>query len=153
MDFDVKSLAARKKQETGHDEVEWLRALESARQSLKRTEVSYQSLEQIALASRSPSKFTIMTRLIYQYGKTHPHGDSVSALIFEWVDQSPFALSDWIDAIDYFSQWLADHQRRIDFLTMLKYLECCAASPDAQEGGQTFRALVEDMLHVCGYEG
>lgn len=153
MNFDIRALAALKHLETKHKEIEWTKALESARQSLKFIDIDFQSLEQIALASRSPSKFTTMTRLIYQYGKSYPNGEQISDLILEYTNQSPFSLSNWIDCIDYFYYWLAGQKRKIDFLPMLKYLDCCAASSDAKEGGQTFTALLEDMLKVSGYEG
>lgn len=153
MQFDVRQLTERKHTETRHEPVEWLRALESARQSLKFVDIDFQSLEQIALASSSPEKFTLMTRLIYQYGKSHPNGDQISELILKFVNDSPFSLTDWVDAIEYFHRWLGENNRKVDFLPMLKYLECCVASADAREGGQTFAALIEDMLAVCGYEG
>ncbi|MEO5969060.1 MAG: hypothetical protein ABIQ95_03965, partial [Bdellovibrionia bacterium] len=99
-----------------------------------------------------PSKFTTMTRLIYQYGKSHPNGDQISDLILDYTNKSPFSLAEWVDAIDYFYRWLVTQNRKIDFLPMLKYLDCCIASPEAREGGQTFPALLEDMLKVCGYD-
>jgi hypothetical protein len=153
MKFDVRVLAARKHAESGHDEVDWLRALESARQSLKFVEIDYESLERIALASRTPAQFTLLTRLIYQYGKSHPNGDLISEVILKYASESPFSLSDWLAAIEYFHGWLEQNGRKIDFLPMLKYLECCIAAPDARESGQTFVALIEDMLKVSGYEG
>ncbi len=153
MNFDVRTLGLRKHRETEHPEAEWLRALESARQSLKFVEIDYESLEQFALACRAPAKFTTLTRLIYQYGRSHPGGDSIADVILGYVNASPFDLADWIDAIDYFHGWLEREGRKIDFLPMLKYLECCVASPDAREGGYTFIALIEDMLAVSGYEG
>jgi hypothetical protein len=94
-----------------------------------------------------------LARLIYQYGKSHPHGDQVSDLIFKFVNESPFSMADWIDAIEYFYSWLLGQSRKVDFLEMLKYMQCCVASPDAKEKGQTFSALIEDMLLICGYEG
>jgi len=153
MMFDVRRLSERKHGETHHEPVEWLRALESARQSLKFVDIDFNALELIALASGTPAKFTLMSRLIYQYGKSHPHGDQISELILQFVNDSPFSLADWVDAIEYFHRWLIDNGRKVDFLPMLKYLECCVASADAREGGQTFVALIEDMLAVCGYEG
>jgi len=153
MVFDVRELSRKKSLESGVVESDWLRALESARQSLKFIDIDFQSLEHFALASRTPERFTLLTRLIYQYGKSHPHGDQVGEMIFEFVNASPFALSDWIDAIAFFHGWLEKHGRKIDFYPMLKYLECCVASPEAKEGGVTFSALVEDMLTVIGYEG
>lgn len=153
MPFDVKAIALQKHQETQQDEKLWLRALESARLSLKMIEISYPDLEQIALASRSPEKFTVITRLIYQYGKSHPHGDQISDIILQMVNESPFSLSDWIDTIDYFYGWLVDHTRKVDFLPMLKFLECSVVSPEAQDAGQTLLALTADMLSNFGYEG
>lgn len=152
MSFDVRALAALKHTETQHNEIEWMKALESARQSLKFVDIDYASLELFALASRSPSKFTVLTRLIYQYGRSHPHGDQVSEMILKFTNESPFSLSDWIDAIEYLYLWLQNSNRKTDFFPMLKYLECCVASQDAKEAGQTFLGLVEDMLNVFGYE-
>jgi hypothetical protein len=153
MNFDVRALAARKHVATQLPEVDWLRALESARQSLKFVEIDYESLEHIAVASRTPAQFTVITRLIYQYGKSHPNGELISELILKSASESPFSLTDWLGAIEYFNGWLVREGRKVDFLPMLKYLECCVASPDAREGGQTFVSLIEDMLRVSGYEG
>lgn len=153
MSFEVSSLANKKSAETKHDRIDWVKALESARLSLKFTDINYQSLEAIALASRSPAKFTAISRLIYQYGKSHLNGANITDLILESTNESPFSLSDWIDAIEHFYLWLEKNNRKIDFLTMLEYLQCCVASPDAKEGGQTLSALLEDMLNVHGYDG
>ncbi len=153
MGFDIATLAAQKNRETNHESTEWLKALESAQLSLKFTGISLKNLEQIALGSRSPAKFTAISRLIYQYGKSHAHGAKISERLIELSNESPFSLGDWIDAIDFFYQWLNQRKRKTDFLIMLEYLQCCVASPEAQEGGQSFTSLVEDMLTVCGYDG
>jgi hypothetical protein len=151
--FEVKALAEQRHQETKQSEVEWMRALESARQSLRFIDIDLPSLEKFALASKSSAQFTVLVRLIYQYGKSHPFGDQISELILRMTNESPFSLSEWIDSVDYFYSWLIRHGRKVDFLAMLKYLQCCAVSPDARQGGQTFSSLLEDMLQVCGYEG
>jgi hypothetical protein len=130
-----------------------MKALESARLSLKFIDIDYKSLEILALASRSPAHFTVLSRLIYQYGKSHPNGDQISDVILGMVNNSPFSLPDWIEAIDHFNTWLAENHRKVDFLPMLKYLECCIAAPDARESGQTLTALITDMLNVSGYDG
>jgi len=152
MTFDVRALAREKHLETGHGETEWENALENARMSLKVGAVGYRDLAHVARASRSPEKFTSMARLIYQYTKAHPNGGRVADALFRCVNSSPFSLSDWVDAIDYFYRWLVEGKRKVDLLPMLKYLECCVAAPDAKKNGQTLRALVEDMLDIFGYE-
>jgi hypothetical protein len=153
MSFSVNHLATQKEAETQHTMLDWAKCLESARQGLKFIEIDYQSLEYFALASRSPAQFTVLVRLIYQYGRSHLHGDLIADLILEYVDESPFSLSDWLDAIEFFYRWLQGNQRKIDFLAMLKYLSCCVESRDAQESGQTFAELIKDMLHTFDYEG
>jgi hypothetical protein len=150
--FDVRSLAARKHQETSHDLSEWTSAFETARMSLKLFSVDYHDLELIAIASRAPSQFTSLVRLIYQFTKSHPNTEQITATLLNQVSKSPFSLADWIESIDYFYNWLTKNQRKIDFLSMLSYLECCVASPDGKESGQTLAALLEDMLDFCGYE-
>ncbi len=152
MTFDACALAREKHLETGHGEAEWENALENARMSLKTGAVDCQGLAHIARASRSPEKFTSMARLIYQCTKARPGGGRVADALFGCVNSSPFSLSDWIDAIDYFYRWLVEGRRKVDFFPMIKYLECCVAAPDAKKNGQTLRALVEDMLDIFGYE-
>lgn len=152
MSFDVRTIAERKYRETSHPQMEWLAVLETARQSLKLVDIDYPSLEQFALASRNPKDFTSLVRLIYQYGRSHPFGEEISDVLFSYVNESPFSLSDWIEALAYFYGWLDRNRRPIDFLSMLEYLQCCVASPDAREMGQTLSALVRDMLEVAGYE-
>jgi hypothetical protein len=112
-----------------------------------------ETLELFAAASGSPSKFTALVRLIYQYGKSHPRGALISDLVLRYANESHFSLSDWIEAIDFFNRWLEKNGRKIDFLSMLEYLHCCVDAPDAREPGQTLLNLVEDMLEVMGYEG
>lgn len=153
MIFNVKSLAAKKHLETGHAEVEWFKALESARQSLEFAQIDFRELELIVHASATPAKFTVMSRLIYQYSKSHLQADRITGVILGLVNDSAFSLVEWIDAIDHFNTWLSEEKRKADFLHMLQYLDCCAASPEAREGGQTLAELLADMLNLAGYEG
>ncbi len=152
MSFDVRALAAQKHQETQHEELEWTRALESARQSLKQMDIDDSSLELLALASSMPAKFTVICRLIYQHGKSHLQSDRISDFLFELIDTSDFTLSDWLNAIECLCRWLKERDQKIDFFSLLKYLECCVASSEAQASGQTLFELAQNMLRVYGYE-
>jgi hypothetical protein len=152
MTFNAQVLAQKKSQENGLDEASWFKVFDSAQQTLKDVDVDYQIIEYIALASRTPEQFAVMARLIYQYIKSNASGEQITEIILTLVNQSPFALGDWIDSVHYFYQWLLAHRKKIDFVPMLQYLECCVASPDAKKGRHTLLALVEDMLAVHGYE-
>lgn len=151
--FNVKELALQKHSETGHTEKEWALCLESARQSLKFTAIDYLGLEQLALASGSPQQFTIMGRLIYHYGKSHPQTEQIFDLILESVDSSPFPLSQWISSVEYFYHWLINHHRKLDLLKMLGYLRCCVNSSEGSGPQEDFLTIVKEMLETCGYDG
>jgi hypothetical protein len=153
MSFDPQTLAALKEQETKHSRVEWSQAFKTARQSLKYRDARNKDLRLIALASSSPAKFTTVTRLMYQYSKLHPLNPPVGEVLLQEVDQSPYSMGDWIDTIDRFHNWLSDRERKVDFLAMLNYLDCCAASSEATEGGQKFSEVLDFMLQVFGYFG
>lgn len=146
MAFDAAALAAEK----SSDQELWAKVLEGARTSLKVNEVSDDLLARLARASASPERLNNLVRLIYQHGKVHGGGEKVVDVLLEVTNASPFGLNDWADSIAYFHDWLREHDRKIDFISMLRYLECCVAAP---EGGQRLRPVVEEMLRLHGYEG
>jgi hypothetical protein len=154
--FDTEVLARKKFSETGHSVDEWRRVFENARTSLTEhrngAPVELESLEQFALASRRPEQFTLFARLVYQHAKAHGNSGPFIAVIFQSVNVSPFSLTDWLDAIESFHAWLVDHRRKIDFLPMVKYLQCCVEAPDALKSGHTLKVLVVDMLAEFDYE-
>ncbi len=152
MIFNPHELSSRMSLKTQHSEEEWFKSLESARHSLGVLKVDQQTMENIAKASSSPAEFTVVARLIYQHGKSYPHGDQILELLLRYVNSYPFSLADWISSTNYFHGWLIENKRKIDFLPMIKYLECCAAAPEAKETGQTLLALVQDMLKHFDYE-
>ncbi|RYZ98872.1 MAG: hypothetical protein EOP11_20135 [Proteobacteria bacterium] len=153
MAFDAASLAQEKATDSGHPLSEWLKALESARASLKPTTISDEALSRFARASRTPEKFTVLARLLYGHEKSHANAGNIAGVIFLYTNDSQFSLGDWIDSIAYFHGWLAANGRKAEFLSMLEYLECSVASPEAQDGGQSLLRVVEEMLKLHGYEG
>jgi hypothetical protein len=153
MAFQASSLAAAKAKDSGQPLAEWLSALESARASLKLATLSDEALTRFAEASRSPAKFTALARLLYRHEKANSNAGTIAGVIFLYTNDSPFSLGDWIDSIAYFHGWLEERGRRADLPSMLEYLECSVASPEAEAGGQTLLAVVEEMLRLHGYEG
>ncbi|MFZ9596028.1 MAG: hypothetical protein ACO3A2_08120 [Bdellovibrionia bacterium] len=153
MIFDVRTLALKKSRETGHSEKQWLQALESARMSLKWISTNHMSLEQLALSSQTPEQFTLMIRLIYQAGQTHPQASPVTEQLLSSVSDSAFSLRDWIEALEQFTHWLNQNQEVIDLRAMLKYLLCCTESAEAKTTNSTLSQLLESALEHLGYEG
>jgi hypothetical protein len=150
---------------TETSEQEWIRALMNARESLRVAELSDQALFELARACRSPSTLTCVVRLIYQeyrsypaaypaaYPVAHPSGRFSYARLVEYVLDSPFAFPEWMDAIEYFEQWLKKNQKKVDLISMLDYLHCCTVSPEARAPGQILSHLLSDMLELYGFIG
>ena len=146
----VDSLAAERATATGRPADDWRRAIESARQSLRAVDDA--TLFALARASATPERFTTVARLIYARARVNPGGDAIARALLESANASSFSLGEWIDAIDFFHDWLARRGRKIDLLPMVKYLECCTAAPDGKDGRQTLERLAKDMLDTFGYE-
>lgn len=151
--LNLRDLASVKSKETESFEQDWLSVLEQAQLALNRCFLTEEDCQQLALASSEPTKFNVIIRLIYSHSKQNPHREPATVLIKRLVNSTPFSMSDWVDAIFYFYQWLNKNNRKVNFLSMLNYLECCSASTDAREPGQTLLNLVKDMLRLFDYEG
>ena len=145
------SLAPQETSKSIFSQASWNAVLESAQQSLK--SVNTDLLVTLLTASQSPRQFTLVIRLMYQYEKSHRHGEPITDIILRNANESAFALSDWLSAIEFFHDWLEEKNRKMDFLSMLNYLSCCVESPDARYAGQTLTPLLKDMLQIFGYDG
>lgn len=76
------------------------------------------------------------------------------ASLFEKVDESPYALEDWLTALGEFDQWLEENGtselRPID--TMIGYLECCTLSLARTLDPPSFAKLVKENLEQYGFD-
>ena len=68
------------------------------------------------------------------------------------IDESPYALSEWVDSIEAFDQWAVAEKRSLSLVHMLEYLSCCAES--GRNGIKlplTF--LMQEFIRLNGVEG
>lgn len=151
--LNVRDLAFVKSKETATFEQDWICVLEKAQLALNRLVLTEEECLQLALASGEPERFNVLIRLFYCYSKQNPHREPAIVILKHLVNSTPFSMNDWVDAIFYFYHWLNNRDRKINLLSMLNYLECCSASTDAREPGQTLLSLVKDMLRLFDYEG
>lgn len=79
-------------------------------------------------------------------------GDAAS--LFEKIDESPYALEDWLRALMEFDQWLekngSTELRPID--TMIGYLECCTLSLARTLDPPCLAELVRENLEQYGFD-
>ncbi len=131
----------------------WSKSIESARNTIHTRDMSDDELIKIAMGSADPISFNTVIKLIYRFTRTNPNGHQGVECFFNSVDESPYSLSQWIEAIEFFSHWLDENKRTTPWPTLLGYLSCCTESPENKNIKHNLKHLLKDMLETYGYEG
>lgn len=131
----------------------WQKSVESARQILHARDMKDHELLKIAKACKSLDCFNLMIKHIYRFTRTNPNGHQAVDILFSSVDNSPYSLTEWCEAIETFSKWLDNEKRSSPWNTMLGYLSCCAESPENKNIKHELTSLLIDMLTTYGYDG
>ncbi len=131
----------------------WFKCIETARGSIHARDLTDSELSKIAKASSTPQSFNTITKLIYRFTRSNPNGHQAVSVLFNSVDNSQYSLSEWIEAIEFFSNWLDERERRTPWPTLLGYLSCCSESPENKDIKHNLTLLLKDMLTTYDYEG
>lgn len=148
--FVVAELAAEKAKRTSIAEKEWADVLQRGLQGLRGQDVELEGLEQVAQACSTPRQFALMVRLISQHCRGHGQGKKVFELIRQNVSTTVFSLAEWIESLEYFTDWLEKNGEQIDFLNMLNYLQCCTHLPDAKTPGAKLKPTLVESIQKFG---
>lgn len=148
--FVIAEIAAEKASGGGASIEEWSDVMHRGLEGLRGQDVEPAGLGQIVRACRTPKQFALMVRLISQHCRTHGTGKEIFELIRKHRDQTVFSLSEWIDALDYFADWLEQNHYSLDFINMLNYLQCCTLLPDAKSPGAKLDAILRDAIPKYG---
>ena len=131
----------------------WIKSVESSRKTMHSRDMSDDELCKLVSASSSPVSLNIIIKLIYKFTRSNPNGHQAIENLFKSVDDSPYSLHEWIDAVQLFSEWLEERDRESPWPTMLGYLRCCSESPENKDIKNNLVTLLSDMLKAHGYEG
>lgn len=72
---------------------------------------------------------------------------------FETIDNSNYALADWLEALEAFDAWLTEQGITArPVASMLGYLECCTLTVAETLSAPEFAALVRDNLERYGFD-
>ena len=131
----------------------WTKSLENARSILHARDISDSDLNKILSSSKDPHKFNTLIKLVYTYTRSNPNGSAAVKHLFLKVDSSHYTMTDWIDAISLFEDWLSKKGRKTTWDMMLGYLACCTESPENKDIKHEFLEILSDMLEEHGFEG
>ena len=70
-----------------------------------------------------------------------------------YVDETPFSLNEWVQALVALTQSLNEQKRQSPLNTRLGYIACCADMASEQPGLHSLPGLVVDMVEQHGFEG
>ncbi len=129
---------------------EWLVALDNAQSGQSGSTLDISAIETLATASANPWQFRLMSEALDQRNDGPKNN---WPLLVESVDESPYSLSEWLAAWEFFSQWLAAQNRQAEFSIMMGYLDCCSEWMEGKSVLPPFDLLVEEMLEAFGFEG
>ena len=151
---DLTELSGALAKRTQSDYGDWLKALKCAQSGLANVNQAEKAIQTLAEASASPLQFRLLAEALAAHCTKNP-GDKkdVYSLLIESVNESPYSLSEWLGAWEFFSQWLAKRNRKGGFAVMLGYLDCCSQYIEGKGVIPTFNAQVEEMLEAYGFEG
>lgn len=132
---------------------DWEKAFANARDCVSIKDLSDQELTKIMNACKNLDQFAIIFQYLFKTFKSNPDGHQVVLRFFSMVDNSSYSLSEWIETIEAFHQWLTEKNRKTDFSKLIGYLQCSDLAPDNKEVKHVFKDLVLDMLNTHGYVG
>lgn len=78
--------------------------------------------------------------------------ESVSTLL-EVVDESPYSLRHWVDALIVLGQWMQVRGLRATLQDQLGYVGCACEAAGSGANLTTLPAIVSEMLDEHGFEG
>ena len=145
---DIAALARQKAEATGHDYMAWLNAFSECEYLATEAHLGKPALAKLTRACHTPDQFSLMVEAFDQHAKENPQGTNGFDLLAEQVDASPYALGDWIAALETFYSWLSDKRRHAAFQSMLGYLTCCSESETNHPIRPALTDLLDEMLQT-----
>ena len=150
--FNVVQLATRMESQTAHTYAEWEQVLSRALLGFRGQDLDYVGLERIVLACGNPSQFAVMVRLMSQYCRASGGGREVYKMIDEHIEPTTFVLSEWVQALEFFANWLDKRKKAIDFQNMLNYIACCTELGNAKQPGANLTDIVRQSIDEYGVD-
>ncbi|MBY0414643.1 MAG: hypothetical protein K2Q18_10775 [Bdellovibrionales bacterium] len=132
---------------------EWRATLDYARISLPHNLLTDRNLIRLTKGAATIAQTELMVKLLFQDSKERPVGVPAIDLFFKVVDHSNYSLSEWLQAVTFFQEWLEKEKRTTNFQKMLGYLQCCEDSPENKNIEYRFIDLVSDFLKNHGFVG
>lgn len=88
----------------------------------------------------------------FAWGEAYLSDQTAVQALFDAVDDSPYSLSQWIDAFVLLGRWMDARGLRSPFQDQLGYVTCACEAAGAGASLTTLPATVSEMLEEYGFE-
>ncbi len=150
---EIEEIARARSQANDHSYMEWLNALSEGASLQREAHLDDRAFMALVGACLSPRQFSLMVESLDEYAKEHPGEGSGFVLLAGYADDSPYGLGDWVAALEYAYDWLAESGRVSPGLKpLLEYISCCVEAAASAPAGYPLTGMVEEMLDRYGME-
>lgn len=115
--------------------------------------LSDESIKRLLIATKDEGHLNSLFYFLSKSLKSSPDKKASGAILFTYVDDSEYELSQWIEAIAYFKIWLDENSRETSFEKVLGYISCCTSSPENKTIKFKLIDILKDMLKTHGFNG
>lgn len=115
--------------------------------------INDEQLKNIILNSGNEEKLNCMIGYLHVYMKSHPDQKMLFSQFINFIDESEYAMDQWIESIYFFDLWLKDHDRKSNLAKMMGYISCCTQSPENLTIKYKLKDILSNMLESYGFKG
>lgn len=128
---------------TGYTAKQWEEALQ---QSANRLKVRH--LSKLAKASLSPDAYLRAISLLENVG--NGDGDEGFQQFATYVDESPYDLQNWLEAVEEFHRWLERNGKKTESQNIIGYISCSAEALKGHPVKPGLADVLKEMLESYG---
>lgn len=150
--MDTNTLAKERHNNTGIPLNVWLDVVARGWEALKQSGYEPAQVAALLKGCESPGQFLTLSASLDLFARELGSSERAFTSFASSVNESPYAMEDWVEGICAFYEWLDRHNRRVRFSLMLGYMDCCAESSENSVQPVAFGELVTTMLDEFGFE-
>jgi len=125
--------------------------LKKARFALPERIIKIEELNKLANSSKNANQFSLLIKMTFLFHQKNPQSKSILIYLQDFVSQSHYPYSEWLEAIDYFSSWLTKKNIQGCLKDIIQYISCTQEF-NSNKLPQNLCTLLEIMLNSHGFD-
>lgn len=132
--------------------MDWYDVLTATAEIATRSELDPDGFIMLTRTCNSPTQLLLIVEALNEHYKENPDGPQGFNMLLYYSEKSPYTLGAWLEAIEYFYDWLFEKQRHASLESLLKYVEA-GLDMDSKKGAEReLKEIVEAMLDQFSFQ-